>query len=65
MCTVVQPADKRQARAQCRLARRRLADAGLQHIAEDHFLDLLRLDAGALDGGLDGDGAELRRGQRR
>ena len=37
--------------------------AGLQHVAHDDFVDLLGLDAGALDGRLDGDRAEFVRGQ--
>ena len=45
-----------------RLARGRLAGAGLQHLAHDHVLDLARLDAGALERGADRDRAELRRG---
>ena len=36
------------------LARGDLALAGLEHLAEDHVLDLVRLDLGALEGGLDG-----------
>jgi hypothetical protein len=62
--TVVQPAAERQARAERRLAGRRLALAGGQHAAHDRFLDLLRLDAGALDGGADGGRAELGAGER-
>src|SRR6185312_12406825 len=47
------------------LARRRLADTALDHVAHDHFFDGLRIDAGAFDGGTNGDRAELRRGERR
>ncbi len=54
---------QRQACAQRGLARRGLALAGLQHVAHDDFFDLLGLDAGAFDGGLDGDRAQLVRGQ--
>lgn len=45
------------------LARRGLALAGLQHVAHDDFFDLLGLEAGAFDGRLDGDRAQLVRGQ--
>ena len=48
-----------------RLTRRRLADAALDDVAHDHFFDRLRVDAGALDRGANGDRAELRRGERR
>ncbi len=54
---------QRQAGAQRGLAGGRLALAGLQHVAHDDFVDLLGLDAGAFDGGLDGDRAQLVRGQ--
>ena len=47
-----------------RLARRDLALAGLEHLAHDDVLDLLGLDLGALERGLDGDAAELGRVQR-
>jgi hypothetical protein len=50
---------QRQPGAERGLARRRLALAGGQHAAHDHFIDLFRLEAGALDGGLDRDAAEL------
>ncbi len=42
-----------------RLARGALASARLQDLAHDHFLDIGRGDAGALDRGLDGDGAQF------
>ena len=42
-----------------RLARRDLADAGLQHLAHHDVLHLLGRDVGALERGLDGDAAEL------
>src|SRR5579863_9346121 len=41
------------------LARGRLAEAGRQHAAHDHFADLLALDAGLGERGLDCGGAEL------
>src|SRR6185295_9932782 len=41
-----------------------LALTGLEDVAHPDFLDLRRVDAGTLEGGLDGDGAELRRGER-
>jgi hypothetical protein len=41
------------------LARRRLALAGHQAAAHQHFVDRVALDPGALDRRLDGDGAEL------
>ena len=44
-----------------RLARGDLALAGLQHLAEDHLLDLARVDLGALQRGLDRLAAELGR----
>ena len=43
-----------------RLARRRLAHTGLQDLAHEHFVDLVRRDAGALHCGADGDAAERR-----
>ena len=43
------------------LARRRLAGAGLQHLAHDRVLRLVRLDADPLERGLDRDRAELGR----
>ena len=46
-------------RLDLRLARRDLALAGLEHLAHDHVLDLLGLDVGALERGLDRDAAEL------
>ena len=48
-----------------RLARGDLALAGLQHLAHDDVLDLLGLDAGALERGLDRDAAELGGVERR
>jgi hypothetical protein len=54
---------QRQAGAERGLAGGRLAEAGGQHAAHDHLLDLLGREAGALDRGLDRDGAELRRGE--
>ena len=56
---------ERQARAQSRLASRRLAEAGGQHAAHHHFIDLRRFETCALDGRFDRDRAKLRRGQRR
>ncbi len=47
------------------LAGRRLALARRQHAAHQHLGDVLGLDAGALERGLDGDGAELGRGRGR
>jgi hypothetical protein len=44
--------------------RRRLALAGHQAVADQSFVDGVAGHAGALDGRLDGDGAELPRGQR-
>ena len=38
-----------------------LARARLQHLAHEHVVDLLGADAGALERGLDGDAAEVRR----
>ena len=49
----------RQAGAERRLARRRLALAGHQAVAHQHFVDGVAGHAGALDRGLDRDGAEL------
>ncbi len=49
----------RQPRLERRLPSRRLAGPGLQNLADDRLVDALRGDAGALDGGADGDGAEL------
>ena len=60
---VVQPADERQAGAERGLARRRLSLPGGQHAAHDDFLDLVGLDAGALDRGADRGSAELVRGE--
>ena len=51
----------RQARADRRLTRRRLAGAALQHLAHDRVLDLLVLDACAVERCADGDRAELGR----
>src|SRR6185437_292903 len=48
-----------------RLAGRRLAEAGRQYAAEDHFLHVRAPDAGGLDGGRGRGGAELRRRYRR
>jgi hypothetical protein len=42
-----------------RLARRVLADAGLQHLAQDDLADLVALEPGALEQLLDDGGAEL------
>ena len=61
--TVVQPARERQAGAERRLARRRLALAGRQHAAHDHFLHVVGADLRALDCGADRGGAELGRGE--
>ena len=46
------------------LARRVLALAGGQHLAEDHFVHVAGLHAGAVDRGLQRDGAERMRGHR-
>ena len=35
--------------------------AGLEHLAHEHVVDLLGADAGALERGLDGEPAEVRR----
>ena len=51
-------------RLDLRLARGDLALAGLEHLAHDDVLDLLRLDVGALERGLDGGAAELGRVER-
>ena len=51
--------------AERRLARRCLAEVGRQHAAHDHFLHVAGGDAGGLDRGLGGGGAELHRAQRR
>ena len=48
-------------RLDLRLSRRNLALPGLQHLAEDHLLDLLGLDPGALERGHDHLSAELGR----
>ena len=48
-----------QAGSDRRLARRRLAGPALQHLAHDRVLDLLVLDAGAVERGPDRDRAEL------
>jgi hypothetical protein len=53
----------RQAGAERRLARRRLALAGHQAVAHQDLVDGVAGDAGALDRGLDGDRAELVRGE--
>ena len=45
-----------------RLARRVLAGAGLQHLAEDDLADLIGADARAFEQGLDDGGAEFGRG---
>src|SRR4030095_8014947 len=41
-----------------------LSLSGLEDVPHPDLLDLPRVDAGTLEGGLDGDGAELRRGER-
>ena len=53
----------REAGPQRGLARRRLADAGLQHLAHQDVVDPggRRVEAGPLDGRPDGDAAELHR----
>ena len=51
----------RQAGLDRRLARRRLPRAALQHLAHDHVLRLVRLDADPLERGADHDAAELGR----
>ena len=56
-------ASRPECRRDRRLARRVLAGAGGQHLAQDDFVDVGRLDAGALERGLDGDLAELVRRQ--
>ena len=45
------------------LARGDLTLAGLEHLAHEHVVDLLRPDAGALERGLDRDTAEVHRGE--
>jgi hypothetical protein len=50
----------RQARAERGLARGRLADPGLQHVAHEAVGDVGGIHAGPGDGSLDGGGAELR-----
>ncbi len=50
---------RRQAGPQCRLPRRRLADAGRQHVAEDNFVDVAWFAAGSSHGLAHGDGAEV------
>ncbi len=54
----------RDARLDLRLARGNLALPGLQHLTHDHVLDVFGGDVGALQGGLDGDTAELGRVKR-
>ena len=54
---------KGQPRAERRLARGRLALSGGQHAAEDHFVDLVRGDTGALQRRLNRGRAKFRRGQ--
>ena len=51
----------RDARPDRRLARRRLSDAGLEHLAHDDVPDVLAGDPGALEPGANRDRAELRR----
>src|SRR5690606_26979646 len=46
------------------LARGRLALAGREHAAEEDLIHVLAVDAGPLEGGADGDAAELMRGER-
>ena len=55
----------RQPRADRRLPRRRLAGAGLEHLAHDHVLDVGALEPGSLDGSANGDRSELGRRLRR
>ena len=55
---VVQPARGRNARADRGLARGRLAEAGRQHAAHDHFVDLVGRDARVLERALDRGRAE-------
>ena len=47
-----------------RLAARYLTLAGHQHLTHDHVVDLVGSDAGALEGGADGDGPEVGRRER-
>ena len=61
--SVTAPADCGKAGAERGLARRCLALAGHQAVAHQHLVDGVAGDAGALDRGLDGDGAELVRGE--
>jgi hypothetical protein len=61
--TVVQPAASGSP-APRRLPRRGLPLAGGQHAAHDDLIDLHRRQPGALDGGLDGDAADLGAGER-
>ena len=53
-----------QARVDRGLARRRLTRAPLEHVAHDHFVHVVGLDAGAAHGFADGERAQARRGQR-
>jgi hypothetical protein len=53
-----------QAALETGLARRGLALAGHQAVAEDHFVHLSGLDTGALDRGFDGHAAQVMGGQR-
>jgi hypothetical protein len=61
--SVTAPALLGQAALEAGLPRRRLALAGHQAVAEQHFADGVGRDAGALDGGLDGGAAQVVRGQ--
>ena len=55
----------RDAGAERRLARGRLADAGLDHVTHEDLVDVVGPHTGTLERATDGDRAELRRGHRR
>ena len=61
MLTVSDPTSFGMPAADRGLPGRRLAYPGLEHLAHDHVLDLVRLEPGPLESGLDRDRAELRR----
>ncbi len=65
LLTVVAGMLGRQPRAQRRLTRRRLADSGRQDAAHDDFVDLGAGHSGIRERRLDGDRAQLRRGDGR
>ena len=65
LLTVVQPTASGTPALMRGLPRRRLALARRQHVAHDHFVDVVGRDARARDRRLDRDGAEVARRQRR